>query len=171
LSIDKKPVWHAGLPELPKNYAIYYSEAPVGLVPYVGAFSELGLDTEKPFAVWLEYLGGTHRPVDWGPEKTRDDPEAVLHQSDVLAATPRTRIQGSRHGVIASDVAGDRYSWIYVFHGGHKLRWKSIAGAVIEGQKVTITASDKRPGSEQTGIISVNLYDGAYSEIWSPVAQ
>lgn len=167
LSIDDTIIWREGLPSLPDNYAVYFPEAPVGLIPFIGAWSELGLDSDKPFAVWVEYPGGTHAPAD-------DDLESNISLLDdgfeVLAATPRYRALGTRHGVVVIDIATERYAWIYVFKGGHKLRWKSIESAIIDGSEVTITARIIYPGAEQIGTVAIDLYDGSYLENWGQIS-
>ena len=148
---------------MPGNYAVYFPEAPVGLIPFIGAWSEVGFGGEQPVAVWLEYLGSTHAP-------TNEDREANIRLLDdgfeLLTTTPRYRVLGTRHGVVAVDVATDRFAWLYVFSGGYKLRWKSIKGATIEGETITITVGVDYPGA-QVGAITVDLHEGGYTETWA----
>lgn len=164
LDIGNAVVWREGRRALPGNYAVYFPEAPVGLIPFIGAWSELGFGGEQPVAVWVEYLGGTHAP-------TAEDREEGTRSFDggfeVLATTPRYRVLGTRHGGVAVDVTANRYAWLYVFSGGYKLRWKSIKGATIEGEKVTIAVGVDYPGA-QVGAITVNLQEGGYTETWGP---
>ena len=167
LTMDGDIVWREGRPALPGTYTVYYPEAPVGLIPFIGAWSELGFDSGNPIAVWIEYLGGTHAPrkEDW-----KENIRLLDEGFEVLAMTPRYRALGTRHGVVAFDVATDRYAWIYVFNGGHKLRWKSIENATIDGSEVTITVYIKDLGARQMGTVTVDLYDGKYTEVWGPAA-
>lgn len=165
LAIDKAVVWRDGKPVMPGNYTVYYPQAPLGLIPFVGAWRELGLDGKQPVAVWVEYLGGTHRPAG-------DDRETLIPLTGgdfrALAMTPRYRAYGTQHGVVVADIVTEKHAWVYVFKGGHKLRWKSVMDATLDGSIVTTTARYRDADAEQKGTITVDLYDGSYSESWNP---
>lgn len=165
LAMDGAVVWRKGRPALPGNYTVYYPEAPVGLIPFIGAWSELGFGIGKPVAVWVEYLGATHAPES---KDKRENIRLLDEGFEVLAMTSRYRALGTRHGVVVVDVAADRYTWIYVFKDGHNLRWKSIKSATIDGSKVTIAIRIENPDARQAGMVTVDLYDGKYTETWLP---
>ena len=163
LDIDNTLVWHEGKPMLPGRYTIYFPEAPVGLIPFIGAWSELGLGSEQPFAVWVEYPGDTHAPTN---EDWESNTSLLDSGFEVLAMTPRHRVLGTRHGVAAIDIATDRYAWLYVFRERHDLRRKSIESAMIDGSKVAIGVRIDSPGAREAGTITVDLFEGGYTEAW-----
>ncbi len=121
---------------------------------------------EKSIGSGSSLIWGTQAPTDEDREK---NVMLVNKGFEVLAMTPRHRILGTRHGVVAIDIVTERYAWFYVFPGGHQLRWKSIFGATIEGEDISITVLTHQPSSEQIGAIMINLYDGEYSETWAPL--
>lgn len=167
LDLENTVAWREGRPALPGSYTVYFPEAPIGLIPFIGAWSELGLGSEHPVAVWVEYSGATHAPTS---HDLKSKASLLDNSFELLATTSRYRVLGTRHAVAILDVATGRYAWLYVFRGGHKLLWRSVASATINGGEVAITAHIKDPEAQQAGIITVNLFNDGYAETWTPQA-
>lgn len=118
---SRAPVWIAGRPEMPESYTLRY------------------MNPVTRQLEWVEYLGLNHRRIT---EDSMSDEFELLDQRGAL------QLLRTGHGaLLRTTEPTDAYAWIYVFRGGHKLRWPSVIGGRLEARTVVL---DLRPAESES---------------------
>lgn len=112
--------WLSGAPVMPDTYAVV-NEDP---------------QTREP--TLLEYLGSNHRRSTLGSFRDR---------FEALDRSGHLELRRTGHGPVVVDVARDIYAWVYVFPGGRRLRWPSVADGKFDGSTVVLTIEQPEPGA------------------------
>jgi hypothetical protein len=105
--------------------------------------------------LWITYKGHNHSTphAGIGGSEPRSYPrELAVRGEEVLL--------GTKHGVVLTDAGRTRHAWIYVFAGGHKLRWESVVGARFEGERAVISV-ERQIGLPEPYEVRVDLMTGA----------
>ena len=108
--------------------------------------------------VWITYKGHNHsaQPATLTTPSKGETKRRIPRGLDAEADRV---LLGTNHGVLLTDRSRSRHAWIYVFPGGHKLRWPSVVGARLEGD-VAVIEVELRDGLTERHEVRVDLDTG-----------
>ena len=145
--------WNAGRPVFPETYVLLSTDPAVLAKSRDWMTRESDEEPPMPEAVWLWYGGWNHRRSETDAE--RKDFRTLATQKDV-------QLLATAHGVVLVDTKKNRHAWIYVQHGGQKLRMPTITGGKLTESEAVI---DVRLGQVQKrGVVRVNVTTGAIAD-------
>ncbi|MCA9581303.1 MAG: hypothetical protein KC416_05880 [Myxococcales bacterium] len=120
--------WEKGKPTPATSYTIYQDDPKIIERMYGVArdWEQFRGRKEPPKAFWISYGGANHHATE------RCAFQALETKGDL-------ELLQTRHGVLLYDRAKDQHAWLWVFGGGHKLRYPSAIAAEFDDKGVAVT--------------------------------